>query len=224
MIDFNANKDCACEDSCLCTREKILRCACELFANRAFKETTVQDICTRAESNIASVNYYFGNKEKLYCEAWEYAAGLTQSYMGVIDDTLPARAWLDRAVEQRIRAIFSDGPEGWLPKLIHNQHQSDRRHMSPEIKEKVLTPIFRQIRRRVEEYLGGEMDDLAMHSVAALVMGVMPGMVHLRYQLLKNRPVSPEEIDHIIANAKTYLFGGLDALKKARKKAGKETS
>ena len=55
------------------TKEKILEIACKLFANNGYQGTTISDICSQAEVNIASVNYHFGNKDNLFKEAWLYA-------------------------------------------------------------------------------------------------------------------------------------------------------
>src|SRR5262245_49466633 len=51
------------------TRERIVEAAGEIFAEKGFDATTVRDICQRAEANIAAVNYYFGDKQRLYVEA-----------------------------------------------------------------------------------------------------------------------------------------------------------
>src|SRR5262245_52082043 len=50
-------------------RERLIAVAQAAFADRGFKGATVRDICRDAGVNIASVNYYFGDKEKLYIEA-----------------------------------------------------------------------------------------------------------------------------------------------------------
>lgn len=51
-------------------QERLLDAAEELFSEHGFEGTTVRDIASKARCNIASVNYYFGGKEKLYTEVW----------------------------------------------------------------------------------------------------------------------------------------------------------
>lgn len=55
------------------TRERILLTAGPMFAQSGYQTVTVRDICERAEVNLASVNYYFGDKEHLYIEAVKLA-------------------------------------------------------------------------------------------------------------------------------------------------------
>ena len=51
------------------TRDRIVEAAGEIFAERGFEATTVRDICHAAGANIAAVNYYFGDKQRLFVEA-----------------------------------------------------------------------------------------------------------------------------------------------------------
>jgi TetR/AcrR family transcriptional regulator, regulator of cefoperazone and chloramphenicol sensitivity len=48
------------------TRDRLLKAARTVFAERGVKEATVREICGRAGANIAAVNYYFGGKDKLF--------------------------------------------------------------------------------------------------------------------------------------------------------------
>ncbi|MGH9345139.1 MAG: TetR/AcrR family transcriptional regulator [Terriglobia bacterium] len=53
-------------------RQRLLDAATELFAERAFKDVSIREICEKAGgANVASVNYYFRDKAGLYRELLE---------------------------------------------------------------------------------------------------------------------------------------------------------
>jgi AcrR family transcriptional regulator len=51
-------------------QDRLLDAAEELFCEHGFDATSIRDIAAAADCKIASVNYYFGSKEKLYAEVW----------------------------------------------------------------------------------------------------------------------------------------------------------
>jgi len=51
-------------------RDRLLDSAEELFCEYGFSGASIRDIAASADCNIASVNYYFGGKERLYREVW----------------------------------------------------------------------------------------------------------------------------------------------------------
>jgi len=55
------------------TRNRLLNAACEIFAEKGYRNAKVAEICRRAGANVAAVNYYFGDKASLYTEAWQHA-------------------------------------------------------------------------------------------------------------------------------------------------------
>src|SRR3954447_22854602 len=48
------------------TRDRILDAAEELFMEHGFEATSLRQITTAAEVNLAAVNYHFGSKEELF--------------------------------------------------------------------------------------------------------------------------------------------------------------
>ena len=54
-------------------RSKLLEAAGPIFAEKGYDGATVREICDRAGLNVASVNYYFGDKERLYIETVKQA-------------------------------------------------------------------------------------------------------------------------------------------------------
>lgn len=47
-------------------RKEILETACEVFAEKGFKKTTIQDISKKSEFSIASIYKHFDSKEDIY--------------------------------------------------------------------------------------------------------------------------------------------------------------
>jgi AcrR family transcriptional regulator len=50
------------------TRERILKAAERLFADRGYEETSIRAIVTKARVNQAAINYHFKGKDGLYRE------------------------------------------------------------------------------------------------------------------------------------------------------------
>lgn len=48
------------------TRIRILEAAAAIFAEHGYAATTIRQICSQAQVNLAAVNYHFGGKEGLY--------------------------------------------------------------------------------------------------------------------------------------------------------------
>jgi len=55
------------------TRERLLEAAGHVFAEKGFDRATAKEICKRAGTNTAAVNYYFGGVDLLYTAVLEDA-------------------------------------------------------------------------------------------------------------------------------------------------------
>jgi AcrR family transcriptional regulator len=55
------------------TRELLLEAAGHVFAKKGFERSTAKEICERAGTNTAAVNYYFGGIEALYAAVLDEA-------------------------------------------------------------------------------------------------------------------------------------------------------
>lgn len=56
------------------TKDRILEEACKVFAEKGYRDSTHAEICKRAGTNVAAINYYFDSKETLYRAVVEYLA------------------------------------------------------------------------------------------------------------------------------------------------------
>lgn len=61
------------ESMSLSTKERIFEIAGPVFAEKGFQATTVRELCVKANVNVASINYYFGDKQNLYTELVRHA-------------------------------------------------------------------------------------------------------------------------------------------------------
>ena len=101
------------------TRRRLLEAAGEVFAEHGFRVATIQEICRRADANIAAVNYHFSDKEQLYHAVIRYAE---DECGGDHPPELPA----DAPAEERLHAhvawfllhLLDDGRPAWHGRLM----------------------------------------------------------------------------------------------------------
>lgn len=93
------------------TRRRLLDSACQVFAQKGYRDATIAAICRRAGANIAAVNYHFGDKESLYVEAWRHsfqASLKTHPPDGGVADDAPAEARLRARVAALLDRIADE--------------------------------------------------------------------------------------------------------------------
>jgi AcrR family transcriptional regulator len=143
------------------TRERILTISCEVFAKRGFRKTTVRDICQQAEVNVASVNYYFNSKEKLYEEVCKYACGIS-SEDGDSRFKLNAGSKPEEQLKSFIQAllvnVLGTEPSNWRHMIMSREMVEPTNALSIVIKE-MIKPRFQQLYSIVQDLLGKGVED-----------------------------------------------------------------
>jgi TetR/AcrR family transcriptional regulator, regulator of cefoperazone and chloramphenicol sensitivity len=92
------------------TRSRILEAAGAIFAEKGFDKATIRDICAQASVNLASANYHFGDKERLYTATIRHAHELANKQVPPPtwpEDTPPEEKFRDfvLAMLQRMLAM-----------------------------------------------------------------------------------------------------------------------
>jgi len=77
------------------TKDRILGAAEELFAQHGFAGTSLRQVTTRADVNIAAVNYHFGSKENLVNEVFRRR----------IDGVMVARSYVMMDYDIRVERV-----------------------------------------------------------------------------------------------------------------------
>jgi len=95
------------------TRERILDAAQKLFAEKGLDATSVRDITAEADCNVASVNYHFGGKDRLYVEAFRAMLGpLRDQRMAMMHELM------ERDPAPTLEEYLTRFAEGFLEPLV----------------------------------------------------------------------------------------------------------
>ena len=127
-IESNIDPDSIQSDTPKSTRDRIMHAAGPIFADKGFEGATVREICQAADVNVASINYHFGDKQKLYHETVLYAHDCRHdSVERPIKPSSDPTVRLQNLIEQILfsMVVNEDGP--WQVRLLTNeiQHPTD---------------------------------------------------------------------------------------------------
>ncbi len=152
------------------TARRIVECACEAFAQKGYKETSITDICSMAEVNRAAINYYFRSKENLFEKSFRHAVSLIQRADALNDDgsEKPATEQLKNYIAALIRSIFDEGPSGWFMRMVFHEI------FAPTLVSKdFISDILSQERSRLDAIIVRLTGETDIHKIRLLNMSIM---------------------------------------------------
>jgi AcrR family transcriptional regulator len=86
-------------------QDRLLDAAEELFCEHGFEGTSIRDLAAAASCNIASVNYYFGGKDKLYQQVWRrHLLGMRDTRLASIERVMSQSAG-EPCLEELLRSF-----------------------------------------------------------------------------------------------------------------------
>ena len=154
------------------TKERLLAAAGGIFADRGYEAATIREICQLAEANLAAVNYYFGDKERLYIESVRRAHQLRseQVPMPVWSPDTPGPLKLRRFVETMVTRIVGEPQSSWQVKLLMREVMHPTAACA-ELVQDFIRPHFELLQEIVSELVPLELDDRTRHLLAFSVIG-----------------------------------------------------
>lgn len=131
-------------------RNRLLDAAEKLFSERGFTDTSVRDITAEANCNIASINYHFGGKDKLYIEMFRrHMEKLFTKHRINIEKVMSSanptlEKLLETIAETALEAISKDDKRIPMLKLMV------RETLNPQLKEELVSlDILRDLLNRI---------------------------------------------------------------------------
>jgi len=101
-------------------RLRLLDAAGAAFAASGFAGASVRDISSAAGANIAAINYYFGDKERLYAEAVKFACDRSSAKYPMPDWPIGTPPWqrLQDFIDTFVHRLLDADNKPWQTQLI----------------------------------------------------------------------------------------------------------
>ena len=140
------------------TPGRVLEAAGQVFADKGFEGATVREICQRAGVNIAAVNYYFRDKERLYIEAVKLAChGQEQFPLPAWPEGTPDSVKLRDFIQTMVRRMVDNHRAQWQRQLFLREMAQPTAACAELVREvirpmaEVLSGILRELMPGVPE-------------------------------------------------------------------------
>ena len=163
------------------TRNRLLTAASRIFAEKGFQESTIAEICEQAETNIASVNYHFRDKETLYLESWRFAFNRELNLYppdGGLSTDAPAEQRLAERIRSLINRVSDDSSYSFA---IINKEMAQPTRLLSDILEKEINPQRLQMLDLLKECLGQDANAEQIHYCHTSIMGQCFQLLRLKH-------------------------------------------
>lgn len=202
------------------TYNKLLKAASEVFAEKGYRDATIAEICRRAQSNVAAVNYHFGSKDELYIAVWKNAFEEALRIYPPHGD-LPETA----TPEQRLRAfhhsilhrVLDDGRLGCAGQILLRE-MADPTEAVQRVQEDVIGPLRQSTRQIIRQLLGPE---AAEQQVTFCAMSVIHQCLAIGFRrgtgrlpsLFENNESRRQTIDALAEHITLFSLAGIAAVR-----------
>lgn len=198
-------------------RERILQAATELFARHGFEQTTTRQIADAAQSNIAAIKYYFGDKQGLIIAVMEAARNRIADGGGPMmvvpqeDARESLKQWVTWVLRTARRRRQADATTASL--MMHAL--AARSEMIAPLAARLGAPVRANILMLVDELTSRSLTVDIRESAFAFIFSLCSNFVHGGV-LLENMgitvPDDDDEMDRLAERLTDFIVGGLHTM------------
>ncbi|HSZ54669.1 MAG TPA: CerR family C-terminal domain-containing protein [Tepidisphaeraceae bacterium] len=198
------------------TRLRLLEAAGEVFAEQGFHRATIRDICSRADANIAAVNYHFGDKERLYVAVIQHWLGeALRKYPpdGGLPPDAPAPGRLYAFVRSWLFRMLGEGMPAWHGKLMAREMSEPTAAFDVLLSETVR-PMSQRLTAIVRELLRPNVDEQTVQDCAMSVAGQCCFRRHAHEMIRRLYPdqhYTSERIEQLARHVTDFSLAAIEA-------------
>jgi len=200
------------------TKTRLLQAGRKIFAENGLKNTTIRDICNMAGANVASVNYYFGSKEKLYVAVLQdYIERENKRHprdLGITPGSTPESRLRAYVRSFLLQTLGDDSQENErLAKLLTHEFIEPSQHFG-EIFERFCRPTHNLLLDIVRQLLPGA-EDSTVARCASSIMGQCVLFDFAKEAITRMNPeltLKASNIEHMTDFIMQFSLGGIKSI------------
>lgn len=173
------------------TRDRLLKVAEKLFAQKGYDAVSVREITTTANCNLAAVNYHFGTKQSLYLQMFrERWLSMAQRILDCFEENLAGYGG-DSSPDTIIRSLaeaFIKGPLTDEERLYHFQLMTRELIKPTEGFDLVVNEVVRLFFERLGQRLSVIFADTT--DAECMILNILSIIAMINYFTVARTPVS----------------------------------
>jgi AcrR family transcriptional regulator len=196
------------------TRRRLLDAAGEVFADKGFAHATVRKICQKAGANIASVNYHFGDKQKLYAAVFADSHPKADHAFNPADMVdLSPEDRLREFIRQFMKHLLDPGRPSCHGRLMARE-MNEPTGIFDEFLETEVRPRVAMLQNIIRDLAG----DLPPRVIAKCSMSVVGQMLHYHHARPVIKRISPiyadldQHVEELVDQIARFSIGGIRAI------------
>ena len=200
------------------TREKLLNAACEVFAQKGYRDANVAEICRRADANIAAVNYHFKDKANLYAATWLHA------FQKFEDPSFskPVNGSPQKRVREYIQTLMQNfatkGRVGYFSRLYLMEILNPS-GLVQDAWHEFIEPQRRKLHYILREIIGQKADVQSILFCELSIVNQCRALLTIKHndlEYLLDQPINPKLIKRLADHIADFSLAGIKAVGKGK--------
>jgi len=192
------------------TRDRLLNAAREVFSQQGFQGATVREICRRAETNVAAVNYHFGSKDGLLAEALNFIQLKALQIANVKADACP-EARLHLFIRDFMMMLLDENNPSSQCQIMARE-LADPTPALDKIVREAIAPLHKFLGELVREIVGAKTGEAELRRCVYSILGQCLLYRHSHPVLQRLHPklrYDCKEIEAIAAHIADFSLAGI---------------